>query len=76
MTIRSLQISFAPGQLLGPSLSGIIVDKNTYYAADGTRLGANYRPLLAFTVATWWAALCLAIALRWTKVGWKAKVKI
>lgn len=71
-----LYIAFGPGQLFGPSISGMIVDNNTYYNSQGQRVGADYRPLLGFSAAMWLVASFIGLALRWTKVKWKLKVKI
>jgi mannose/fructose/N-acetylgalactosamine-specific phosphotransferase system component IID len=38
---RFSQISFGPGQMFGPALSGLIVDSNTTYDAAGNRIGAD-----------------------------------
>lgn len=74
--IGTLYLCFFPGETLGTAFSGLIVDANTYYAPDGTRLGANYRPMLAFLACAWFAGLVLILALRYLKVGWKVKVKV
>ena len=74
--VGTLYLCFFPGETFGTSISGSIVDRNTYYSPVGERLGANYRPMLAFLAAAWFAGLVLIVALRWTKVGWKIAVRI
>lgn len=71
-----LYIAFGPGQLFGPSISGLIVDRNTIYSSTGERLGANYRPLLGFSGTMWLVSMCFGLALRYYKVGLKVRVRI
>lgn len=70
-----LWLSFFPGELFGPSLIGVIIDKNTPYV-DGTRQPANYVPALGFVAAMWFVGGFLISVLRWKKVGWKVLTKI
>ncbi|KAI9034202.1 major facilitator superfamily domain-containing protein [Hyaloraphidium curvatum] len=70
-----LYLSFGPGEIVGPSLSGLIVDSTTV-VVNGQRVGANYRPLLGFVASTWFLGAVFIIALRYKKVGWKLKVRI
>lgn len=64
------------GELFGNALLGLIVDANTYYDASGTRIGANYRPMLAFVVCMWFLGLVFISVLRYRKVGWKLGVRV
>ncbi|KAI9031067.1 major facilitator superfamily domain-containing protein [Hyaloraphidium curvatum] len=71
-----MMLSFWPGETWGNAILGAIVDANTSYAPDGTRLGANYRPMLGFSAAVWFLGGAAIMVLRWKQVRWKVLVKV